>query len=57
METYDPHKSTVEVRQGDRHQMNKRALIISMIVVIIAFALIYLWFSFYDGSNGINRGY
>lgn len=57
MPTYDPHKSTVEVRQADRHQMNKRALIIGLVIVIIAFALIYWWFSLYGGGHSLNHGY
>jgi hypothetical protein len=51
MKTYDPHKSTVEVRQGDRHQTNKRVLITSMVVVIIAFALIWGWFALTGGAS------
>lgn len=44
METYDPHKNTTEVRQGNRRQMNLRVLVISMIVVVLAFAAIYFFF-------------
>lgn len=44
METYDVHKTTTEVRQGNRRMMNTRVLIISTALVIIAFALIYLVF-------------
>ena len=43
METYDSKKSTTEVRQGDRRQMNLRVLVIAMIVVVLAFAGIW-WF-------------
>lgn len=43
METYDPKKSTTEVRQGDRRQMNLRALIIGVVVVVLAFGAIW-WF-------------
>jgi hypothetical protein len=45
METYDAHKSTTEVRQGNKRKMNTRVLLISMIGVVIAFALIFLVFS------------
>jgi hypothetical protein len=56
MRTYDPHKTTVEVRQGDRQQTNKRVLIISMTVLVIAFALIWAWFALYGGGASINHG-
>ena len=56
MRTYDPHKTTIEVRQGDRHQTNKRVLIISTAVVVIAFALIWAWFALYGGGASINPG-
>lgn len=57
MRVYDPHKSTVEVRQADRHQTNKRVLFIGLAVVIVAFALIYWWFAVYGGGQSINHGY
>ena len=57
MRTYDPHKTTVEVRQGDRHQTNKRALIIGTAAVIILFALIYWWFAVYGGGGNLNGGH
>ncbi len=44
METYDPHKSTNDVRQGNGRLMNSRVLFISMGAVIVLFALIYLIF-------------
>lgn len=56
MRTYDPHKTTVEVRQGDRHQTNKRVLVYSTIGVILAFALIWAWFVLFGGGNSINHG-
>ncbi len=43
-ETYDAHKSTTEVRQGNRRQMTMRVLIISVILVVLAFAAIYVFF-------------
>ena len=43
METYDSKKSTTEVRQGDRRQMNLRVLVIAMVVVVLAFGAIW-WF-------------
>ena len=42
-ETYDPHKSTTELRQGDRRQMNMRVLFMSIAAIIVAFALIYFF--------------
>lgn len=45
METYDPHKSTTEVRQGSRRKMNSRVLIMSLVGVIIAFVVIYIIYS------------
>ena len=51
MQTYDPHKSTVELRQGDRHQTNKQVLIVSTFVVIVAFGLIWWWFAAYGGGT------
>lgn len=44
MQTYDAHKNTTEVRQGNRRMMNTRVLIISGALVVLAFALIYLVF-------------
>lgn len=44
METYDAHKSTTEVRQGNRRMMNTRVLVISLALVMIAFAIIYFIF-------------
>lgn len=45
METYDPHKSTTEVRQASPRKMNSRVLVISLIGVVIAFAVIYVIYS------------
>jgi hypothetical protein len=42
METYDPHKSTTEVRQASPRKMNMRVLVISTIGIIVLFAIIYL---------------
>jgi hypothetical protein len=43
-QTYDPHKTTTEVRQGNRRMMNSRVLFWSLGGVVIAFILIYLVF-------------
>ncbi|HEY0920317.1 hypothetical protein [Devosia sp.] len=42
MQTYDAKKSTTEVRQGSRRMMNTRVLVISTVLVVAIFALIYL---------------
>jgi hypothetical protein len=44
METYDAHKQTTDVRQGSRRLDNFWVLIVSIAVVIAAFAIIYLFF-------------
>ncbi len=41
VETFDPHKNTVEVRQGNRKKMNLRVLVIATVVVVIAFAVLF----------------
>jgi hypothetical protein len=43
-QTYDPHKGTNEVRQGNGRMMNSRVLIISMSAIIILFLAIYFLF-------------
>lgn len=45
METYDPHKSTTDVRQASPRKMNMRVLVISLIGVVVLFAIIYLIFA------------
>lgn len=42
METYDPHKSTTEVRQASPRKMNMRVLVMSMLGIIVLFAIVYL---------------
>lgn len=44
MKVYDPHKSTTEVRAGDRRLDNFWVLIVSAAVLIALFAIIYLVF-------------
>jgi hypothetical protein len=53
METYDAHKSTTEVRQGNRRQMNLRVLIISTVIVVVAFAAIWIFFLSQPPGNTI----
>jgi hypothetical protein len=40
MRTYDPHKSTTDVRQGSPRRMNYRVLVFSTIGVIVLLAVI-----------------
>lgn len=51
MRTYDAHKSTTEVRQGDRRRMSTRVLVISTLGVVAAFTLIWLVFSLMPQGN------
>lgn len=53
MPTYDPHKSTTEVRQGNRRMMNLRVLIFSVAIVVIAFVLIMVVFALLPQGNVI----
>jgi hypothetical protein len=53
MKTYDAHKNTTEVRQGNRRTMNARVLIISIAIVIAAFAIIFLVFSMQPNPTAI----
>jgi flagellar basal body-associated protein FliL len=53
-ETYDADKSTTEVRQGNRRQMNLRVLIISVILLVVAFAAIYIFFLGASPSNTVS---
>ena len=41
MKTYDPDKTTTDVRQASPRKMNARVLVISMVSVIVLFAVIY----------------
>jgi uncharacterized membrane protein YbhN (UPF0104 family) len=52
-ETYDAHKSTTEVRQANRRQMNLRVLVISIVLVVVAFAAIYVFFFAMPPSNTV----
>lgn len=52
MQTYDPGKSTPEIRQGSRRLMNLRVLVFSLLGLIIAFGLIYLLFFIFAPGPG-----
>lgn len=45
LETYDPHKNTTEVRQASPRKMNLRVLVISLIGIIVLFAILYMVFT------------
>lgn len=45
MQTYDPKKNTTEVRQASPRRMNMRVLVISLIGIVVLFAIIYLIFT------------
>jgi|EndMetStandDraft_8_1072994.scaffolds.fasta_scaffold699368_2 hypothetical protein len=50
VQTYDPHKTTNEARQGNSRMMNSRVLWWSLGGIIVAFLLIYLvFFAFAPG--------
>lgn len=42
MPTYDPHKSKVDVRQGNSRKMNSRVLVISLVAVVVILAIVFL---------------
>lgn len=50
METYDPKKSSTDVRQASPRKMNARVLVTSMIGVIVLFAVLYLVFTLTQSS-------
>jgi hypothetical protein len=52
METYDPHKSTTEVRGANRRTTNFRVLILGMLGIVVVFALVYVIYTM--GSAGQN---
>jgi hypothetical protein len=41
-ETYDPHKTDTEIRQGNKRKMNLRVLVVSGVLIVAAFTAIYL---------------
>lgn len=51
METFDPHKNTTQVRQADGRQTNLRVLVVGTLVVIAAFALIFLAFQLFSSPG------
>lgn len=51
MKTYDPDKNVKEVRQGNRRLMNMRVLVYGIIGIVVAFALIYIWFAVFASGG------
>jgi len=51
MQTYDPDKNKTEVRQASPRRMNLRVLTMSLIGVVLAFAVIYLIYSVMQPGN------
>jgi hypothetical protein len=41
METYDPNKNPTEARQASGRKMNLRVLVMSLIGIVVLFAIIY----------------
>jgi hypothetical protein len=52
MQTYDPHKNTTEVRQGNARRMNMRVLVFSTLGIVVLFAIIYLIYTLAQGNPG-----
>lgn len=51
MQTYDPHKTTTEVRQASPRRMNMRVLVTSLIGVVVLLAIIYLIYTTQGNPN------
>ena len=41
METYDPNKNATEVSQGSPRKMNLRVLVVSLIGIVVLFAIVF----------------
>ncbi|MBE7732452.1 hypothetical protein [Devosia faecipullorum] len=52
MEIYDPNRSTTDVRQASPRRMNLRVLTISLVAIVIAFAVIFAVFSVMQHAPG-----
>lgn len=50
MQTYDPHKTTTEVRQASPRRMNMRVLVTSLIGAVVLLAIIYLIYTLTQGN-------
>lgn len=45
MKTYDPEKSTTDVRQANPRKMNLRVLVFSMVGIVVLLAIVFMIFS------------
>ncbi len=45
METYDPNKNATEARQASGRKMNLRVLVMSLIGIVVLFAIVYMIFT------------
>lgn len=45
MQTYDPKKDATDVRQASPRKMNLRVLVISMVAIVVLFAIIFIVYS------------
>lgn len=45
MEVYDPHKSTTEVRQASKRLGNFWVLIVSTVLIVALFAIVFIVFA------------
>ncbi len=54
METFDPHKNTTELRQASPRKGNYRVLVISLIIIVLAFAIIWGIYSAWPEGNVIS---
>ena len=45
MKTYDPNKSTTDVRQASPRKMNLRVLVTSLIGIVVLFVIIYVFYA------------
>lgn len=51
METYDPKKNQTEVRQASPRKMNLRVLLLSLIGIVVVFAVLYLVYALAQPSG------
>ena len=54
MEVYDPRKNTTEIRQANRSLDNFWVLIISTVLVVALFAIVFIVFFANTPANTIN---
>jgi hypothetical protein len=54
METFDPHKSTTEVRGASPRRANFRVLLISIVLIVAAFVVIWAVYTMWPSGNVIS---